>query len=71
MRSSARCKTIPWGGYVGQTGCQADFRFPWTGSSHGFGDKYAERDEAVQDGYTDLKLDNLTVEVPRHEGLTR
>ena len=47
------------------------FSLSRTGSSHGFGDKYAERDEAVQDGHTDLKLDNLTVEVPRHEGLTR
>ena len=39
--------------------------------SHGFRDRDSERSEAVQYGDMKLELDDLTVEVPRHEALTR
>ena len=45
--------------------------FPRTDSSQGFSDLYAERGEAVQDGDTDLKRGNLTVEVPRGQPVAR
>ena len=40
--------------------------FPFAGadSSHGFSEGYAKCGEAVQDGDPDLKLGNLSVEVP-------
>jgi len=37
---------------------------PGQSLSHGFREGYAERGKAVQDGYADLELGDVTVEVP-------
>lgn len=45
------------------------FPFPRTNLLHGLCDRDAECGEAVRHGDTDLKLGDLSVEVPRHEAL--
>ena len=55
--------------HVAQIACLPRFPFPRTDLSHGLCDRDAERGVAVQNGDTDLKLRDLSVEVPRHEAL--
>ena len=56
-------------GSVAQIGLRPRFPFPRTDLSHGLCDRNAERGVAIQNGDTDLKLRDLSVEVPRHEAL--
>ena len=57
-----------WGS-VAQIDCRSGSPFPRTDSSYSFSEGYAERGEAVQNGYTDLELSYLTVKVQRSQTL--
>jgi len=57
------------GGSVAEIGWCRGFPFPRTDLSRGLCDRDAERGVAVQNGDTDLKFRDPSVEVPRHEAL--
>ena len=58
-------------GSVAQIGCYAEIPFPRTDLFYDLCDGCAERNEAVQDGDTDLELGELTIKVPRAQALAQ